>query len=59
ALQMIGAFGFTYGLSMLPATQSMMVLTSWMLAMTSAIAFFIIFIQQRRAVGQTYTLSEN
>ena len=59
ALQMIGAFGFTYGLSMLPATQSMMVLTSWILALTSAIAFFIIFIKQRRAIGQAYTLSEN
>lgn len=56
---MIGAFGFTYGLSMLPATQSMMVLTSWILALTSAIAFFIIFIKQRRALGQAYTLSEN
>ncbi|MFW7523470.1 MFS transporter [Vibrio ostreicida] len=50
ALQMVGAFGFTFGLSFVPATHQTMVLASWILSFISISAFIIMFLRQRAQV---------
>lgn len=50
ALQMVGAFGFTFGLSLIPATHQTMVLASWILSFISISAFVIISLRQRTGV---------
>ncbi|RSD31283.1 MFS transporter [Vibrio pectenicida] len=55
ALQMVGAFGFTFGLSLAPATHQTMVLASWILSLISISAFVIISLRQRTGVDMPST----
>ncbi|PNQ54134.1 MFS transporter [Vibrio agarivorans] len=48
ALQMLGAFGFTLGLSALPTDQTTMIIASWFLIMMSTVALLKIIISSRR-----------
>jgi DHA1 family 2-module integral membrane pump EmrD-like MFS transporter len=50
ALQMIGAFGFTFCLSLVPATQEVMVLSSWILSLVSSAAIIIMYMCQRKTL---------
>lgn len=48
ALQMIGAFGFTFCLSLVPATHEVMVLSCWLLSLISCVAIITMYMCQRK-----------
>ncbi|CAH7247004.1 membrane hypothetical protein [Vibrio chagasii] len=48
ALQMVGAFGFTFCLSLVPATHEVMVLSCWLLSLISCAAIIIMYMCQRK-----------
>ena len=48
ALQMVGAFGFTFCLSLVPATHQVMVISSWILSLSTGIALIIMYRQQSK-----------
>lgn len=50
ALQMIGAFGFTFCLSFVPATHEVVVLSSWILSLMSSAAIIIMYMCQRKTL---------
>ncbi|MFC5079883.1 multidrug resistance protein D [Vibrio thalassae] len=57
ALQMVGAFGFTYILSLLPATQETIVICSWGVVLLSVVAFVVLLLRERKSTLVSEVLS--